>query len=255
MPDDYSILAVFYDAVYAFRTQDIAFYVAMAREGNGPILEVGCGTGRIALPLAETGHEIHGLDASPSMLQILRSKLAGRPELKLLLHEGDMRTFDLGQKFAQVFVPFRAFLHNDTIDDQLAALQSFHRHLRPDGRLVLDIFAPSYRMMSNDKIDVSLPAQPLADGRIITVMDHAKYMHKDQRLEVERHIDTVYLDGTLKRTIEHFHLRYIFRYEMELLLRQSGFRLETVYGGFDRRPYDYHSGEMIFVAHPMKMPL
>jgi hypothetical protein len=95
-----------------------------------------------------------------------------------------------------------------------------------------------------------VPAHHLPDGRIITVMDYATYAHKDQRVDVERHIDTVYLDGTLRRAIEHFHLRYIFRYEMELLLRQSGFHVETVYGDFDRRPYDYHSGEMIFVAHP-----
>ncbi len=250
MSDNYSTLAAFYDAVYAFRTQDIAFYVAMAREGNGPILEVGCGTGRITLPLAETSREIHGLEISPSMLQILRNKLAGRPEPTVHLHEGDMRAFDLGKKFAQVFVPFRAFLHNDTIDDQLAALQCFHRHLLAEGRLIIDVFAPSYRMMSNDKIDIALPAQPLADGRIITVMDHTTYVHKDQRVEVERHLDTVYPDGTLKRRIGHFHLRYIFRYEMELLLRQSGFRLEAVYGDFERRPYDYHSGEMIFVARP-----
>lgn len=251
MPDDYSILAVFYDAVYAVRTHDIAFYVAMAHEGKGPILEVGCGTGRIALPLAETGHEIHGLDASPSMLQILRGKLSERPELKLHLHEGDMRDFDLGKKFAQIFIPFRAFLHNDTIDDQLAVLRCLHRHLLRDGRLILDVFAPSYRLMSNDKAQVSLPAHHLPDGRIITVMDYATYTHKDQRLDVERHLDTVYPDGTLKRTIEHFHLRYIFRYEMELLLRHSSFHLETVYGDFERRPYDYHSGEMIFVARPL----
>lgn len=140
MPDDYQILAAFYDAIYAFRTQDIAFYIDMASEGDAPILEIGCGTGRITLPLAETGREIHGLDASPSMLRILHEKLAARPELPLHLHEGDMRSFDLGIKFAQVFVPFRAFLHLDTIDDQLAALRCFHDHLFPDGRLVLDIF-------------------------------------------------------------------------------------------------------------------
>ena len=248
MSDEYAILAAFYDHIYAFREQDIAFYVAMAREGKGPILEVGCGSGRITLPLLETGHEIHGVDNSPAMLRILHEKLAERPELLSCIHEGDMRTFDLGKKFAQGFVPFRAFLHLDTIDDQLAALRNFHKHLLADSRLIIDIFAPSYRIMSNDQARSSLPAQHLADGRIITVVDNATYLHRDQRVEVERHIDVVFPDGTLKRNIEHFHLRYIFRYEMELLLRQSGFRLETVYGDFDRRPYDYHSGEMIFVA-------
>jgi SAM-dependent methyltransferase len=251
MSDDYEIIAAEYDAIYSFCTQDIAFYVEMAREGKDPILEVGCGTGRITLPLAETTHAIHGVDASPAMLRILRSKLASRPELTIHLHEGDMRTFDLGKKFAQIFVPFRAFFHLDTIDDQIQALRNFHKHLLPDGRLIMDLFAPSYKLMSNDQVQVSLPAAHLPDGRVVTAMDHAVYVHREQRVEVERHIDIISPDGLLRRKVEHFHLRYIFRYEMELLLRLADFRLETVYGGFDRRPYDYHSGEMIFVAQPM----
>jgi hypothetical protein len=112
----------------------------------------------------------------------------------------------------------------------------------------MDVFAPSYKIMSDEKFEASLPAQKLPDGRIVTVSDHTTFVHRDQRLEVERHIDVISPDGTLRRHIEHFHLRYIFRYEMELLLRMAGFRLETVYGDFDKRPYDYHGGEMIFVA-------
>ena len=251
MSDDYAILADFYDNIYAFRTQDVAFYVALAHELQGPILEVGCGTGRITLPLIDAGREIYGVDASPSMLRLLRQKLTNRPELLSRIHEGDMRNFVLGKKFLQMFVPFRAFLHLDTIDDQLAALRNFYKHLLSEGRLIIDIFAPSYRLMNHDQMRISLPAQHLADGRIITVADNVAYSHRDQRLEVERHIDTVFPGGRLQRRVEHFHLRYIFRYEMELLLRQAGFQLETVYGDFERRPYDYHSGEMIFVARPV----
>ncbi|MDZ7344663.1 MAG: methyltransferase domain-containing protein [candidate division KSB1 bacterium] len=250
MPEDYRF-AEFYDVIYAFRTQDVDFYVTMARQGQGPILEAGCGTGRITLALAETAHEIHGLDASPMMLGILRDKLAGRPRLSLHLHEGDMRTFVMEKKFAQIFVPFRAFLHLDTIEDQLTTLRNFHRHLLAEGRLIIDIFAPSYELMSRDKRCTTLPAQRLPDGRIVTVSDHTTYTHREQRLDVERHIDIISPDGTLRRHLEHFHLRYLFRYEMELLLRTAGFRLETVYGDFDRRPYDYYSGEMIFVARPV----
>jgi SAM-dependent methyltransferase len=253
MTDDYAILAEFYDDIYAFRTQDVAFYAARARELPGPILEAGCGTGRITLPLIETGQEIYGVDASPAMLLLLRHKLADRLEALARIHEGDMRSFDLGKKFMQVFVPFRAFLHLDTIDEQLAALRNFSRQLLSAGRLIVDIFAPSYRLMSQGQMRTSLPAQHLADGRIITVADNVTYSHREQRLEVERHIDTVFPDGVLKRRIEHFHLRYIFRYEMELLLLQSGFQLETVYGDFERRPYDYHSGEMIFIARPISL--
>lgn len=248
MTDEYTTLADFYDDVYAFRTQDVDFYTAKAREQQGPILEVGCGTGRVTLPLLATGEEIYGIDASPAMLRLLRHKLAGRPELLPRFYEGDMRHFDLDRKFKQVFVPFRAFLHLDTVDEQLTTLRNFAKHLLADGRLILDIFAPSYRLMSQEQRRATLPAQRLPDGRIVTVADHVTYVHREQRLDVERHIDTVLPDGALKRRVEHFHLRYIFRYEMELLLRQADFALETVYGDFESRPYDYHSGEMIFVA-------
>lgn len=248
MRDEYATLAGFYDDIYAFRTQDVDFYTAKARELPGPILEVGCGSGRVTLPLLATGEEIHGIDASPAMLQILRRKLAGRPELLPRFCEGDMRHFDLSRKFQQVFVPFRAFLHVDTIDEQLTTLRNFAKHLLAEGRLIFDIFAPSYRLMSQEQRRMALPAQHLPDGRIVTVADQVMYVHREQRLEVERHIDTVLPDGALQRRVEHFHLRYIFRYEMELLLRQAGFVLEAVYGDFAGRPYDYHSGEMIFVA-------
>lgn len=248
MSDEYTTLADFYDDIYAFRTQDVDFYVAKVGEQPGPILEVGCGTGRVTLPLLATGEEIYGVDASPAMLRILRYKLADRPELLPRFSEGDMRHFDLGRKFQQVFVPFRAFLHVDTVDEQLATLRNFAKHLLADGRLILDIFAPSYRLMSQEQRRATLPAQHLADGRVVTVADHVTYVHREQRLNVERHIDTVLPDGILRRRVEHFHLRYVFRYEMELLLRQAGFAVETVYGDFTGRPYDYHSGEMIFVA-------
>lgn len=249
MSDEYNTLADFYDHIYAFRTADVDFYTAKAREQQGPILEVGCGTGRVTLPLLATGAEVYGLDASPAMLRILRHKLADRPDLLRRFYEGDMRHFDIGRKFKQIFVPFRAFLHMDTLDEQLAALRNFAKHLMTAGRLILDIFAPSYRLMSQEQMHMPLPAQHLPDGRIITVADHVTYTHREQRLDVERHVDTVLPGGSLQRRVEHFHLRYIFRFEMELLLRQSGFAVENVYGDFDRRPYDYHSGEMIFVAN------
>jgi len=129
MADEYTTLAEFYNDIYAFRKQEVDFYAAKAREQQGPILEVGCGTGRVTLSLLATGEEIYGIDASPAMLQILRQKLASRPELLPHFYEGDMRHFDLGRKFQQMFVPFRTFLHLDTVDEQLAALRNFAKHL------------------------------------------------------------------------------------------------------------------------------
>jgi SAM-dependent methyltransferase len=250
MGDDYASFAADYDACYADRTQDVTYYAARACESDGLILEVGCGTGRVTIPLARTGREVHGLDASPAMLRILGEKLAAQPQLAVRLHQGDMRNFTLEQSFAQVFVPFRAFLHMDTIDDQLAALGTFRRHLAAEGRLILDVFAPSYDQLSRDQLDAPVPTKFLHDGRVITAHDYVRYSHGEQHLEIERHLDHIAADGCVRRKVERFHLRYVFRYEMELLLRLAGFHLETVHGGFDGRPYDYHSGEMIFTARP-----
>jgi SAM-dependent methyltransferase len=183
-------------------------------------------------------------------IAVLDPRLAAQPQLAVRLHQGDMRNFTLEQSFAQVFVPFRAFLHLQTVDDQLAALRTFRRHLHADGRLILDVFAPSYDRLGRDQLDAPVPTRFLHDGRIITARDHVRYSHREQHLEIERHLEHIAADGSVRRKVERFRLRYVFRYEMELLLRLAGFRLETVHGGFDGRLYDYHSGEMIFTARP-----
>src|SRR6266508_3521831 len=131
-----------YDSVrlYAAR-QDVAFYVEEAARTGGPVLELGCGTGRILLPLARAGHTVHGLDSSRHMLARCREKVAAEPAPvrgRITLHEGDVRAFDLGQGavFPLVIAPFRVFQHMITIDDQLACLAAVARHLAPGGRFI-----------------------------------------------------------------------------------------------------------------------
>lgn len=135
-----------YDSFSTGLEGDEAFYVEEALKAGGPVLELGCGTGRITIPIAEAGVSIVGLDLAPSMLEIARRKIAGLPKATgqlLRIVEGDMRTFSLERRFPLAIIPYRAFLHMMTADDQRRALTRIREHLTDGGRLVFNVFDPS----------------------------------------------------------------------------------------------------------------
>ncbi|HNZ39493.1 MAG TPA: class I SAM-dependent methyltransferase, partial [Candidatus Latescibacteria bacterium] len=139
-------VAEFYDQLPAYRNRpDILFYVHAAREASGPVLEIGCGTGRVLIPIARERIAITGLDSSPHMLAKCRESLSTEPEpirscAKLI--QADMRRFDLDSTFNLVIVPFRAFQHLTTVEDQCSCLGAIHAHLSAKGKFILDIFNP-----------------------------------------------------------------------------------------------------------------
>lgn len=149
--------ARFYDAAYATREDlgpDVAFYRDLARETGGPVLELGCGTGRAILPVAGDGTECVGLDASEDMLDVLRAKA---PPANLRVVRARMQDFDLGdERFALIFSAFRAFQHLDEVEDQLSCLANARRHLIPGGTLAFDVFNPRL-----DKLAVDAPPEVL----------------------------------------------------------------------------------------------
>jgi ubiquinone/menaquinone biosynthesis C-methylase UbiE len=141
-----SLFVEAYDAFYSSPgppiNGDVAFYDRVAREVGGPILELACGTGRIALPLAKAGLRVTGVDRSEAMLIIARCKLAALPasvQERLGLVNQDMSTLNLGRRFDFVFVPFRSFQALLTIDLQRRSLEAIRLHLKPSGRLALHL--------------------------------------------------------------------------------------------------------------------
>src|SRR5262245_12620766 len=110
------------------------FYVDLAKAASGPVLDVACGTGRILLPCLQAGVEVEGLDLFPGMLTRLREKASGLG-LNPTLHQADMAKFRLGRRYALIIIPFNAFVHNLTTDDQLACLGACREHLQPGGLL------------------------------------------------------------------------------------------------------------------------
>src|SRR6266511_2832821 len=137
-----------YDSVplYAAR-QDVAFYIEEAKATRGTVLEVGCGTGRILLPIARAGCDITGIDSSRQMLERCRTNLAAEPaavqgRVRLVLNE--MSRFNLGATYPLIIAPFRVVQHLTTVDDQLRFLDVVARHLAPGGRFIFDVFNPRF---------------------------------------------------------------------------------------------------------------
>src|SRR6187551_1094930 len=129
---------------------DTEWYVAKALDAGGPILELGAGTGRITLQIAQAGCRIHALDADRAMLDRLQQKLTSLPpdvRERVSITAGDMRSFVLAERFALVIAPFRAFVHNLTEQDQLACLVRVREHLRPGGHFAFNVYHPSLEYM------------------------------------------------------------------------------------------------------------
>ena len=246
-----------YDHVIPYATRpDVGFYVGLAKESEGPVLELGCGTGRILIPTARSGIEIAGLDASSGMLEACARRLEAEPSevrSRVGLHHADMRDFELGRRFRLVTIPFRPFQHLVTVADQLACLATIRRHLAADGRLVFDVFNPSIHNLAKPADGAETDEEPpftLADGR--TVVRRHRMLERDLITQVNKGELVYYVthaDGRQERLVHAFQMRCIFRFEAEHLLARAGFTVEAVYSDFDRSAYgSRYPGELIFVA-------
>jgi SAM-dependent methyltransferase len=243
--------ARFFDADYAGYLDDLPLIEAYARRAGSPLLELGCGTGRLLIPLAEAGYRVTGVDLSPEMLRIARAKAAAAGVAdRVTLIEGDYADAPLDESYCLAFVVMNSFLHLDTQERQLRALRHWHAHLTPGGLLLIDVFHP----------DVSQLAS--LDGRLewdktwndpetgTTVM---KWLTRtvdlaEQTMHVTLIYDEVTADGSLRRTLVPFMTRYLWRFEAELLLEKAGFTLEALHGDWDANAFESASDRMILVA-------
>ncbi len=256
-PDERAAVAEFYDhlGIYAGR-QDVTFYVDLARESGGSVLELGSGTGRILIPTARAGIDIVGLDNSDSMMSICADKLLREPaevQSRVELVAGDMRDFDLGRTFNLVTIPFRVFLHLITVEDQLSCLSCIRSHLGDGGRLALDLFNPWLERLVDERYLEEHPVgEPftMPDGRKVARID--RVASRDLFAQVQ-HVEMIYHvthpDGREERVVHAFPFRYVFRFEAENLLARSGLEVEQSYADFDGSPFgSKYPGELIFVA-------
>lgn len=215
-----------YEDWSAGMTEDIPFYVELAREADGPLVELAVGNGRVAIPVArETGRCVIGIDSSPAMLELARAGSAAAG-VQLDLREGDMRDLELEEPAALIYCPYRALLHLPTWTDRRRTFERVAASLRPGGRFAWNVFALDHRVaarLDGTHQDLPVPHRitySVGDNRIDLALDHG---------------------GTSS-------LWWASKNEWLGLIDVAGLDVEALYGGFDRRPVDDASQEYLFVT-------
>jgi SAM-dependent methyltransferase len=249
-------IADYYDSspIVVNRTQDVAFYANAARKYGDPVLELGCGTGRITMAIAEAGYRVVGLDISEKMLErAVAKQTALRREVRERVHlvQGDMTQFELKEKFRTIIIPFRPFQHLLETEQQIGCLNCARKHLAGGGHLIVDFFQTDPERMHEPRFlkESSLLEYDLPGGRHVALSERVAAFHRgQQRNDVEMIFRVTHSDGGQERLVMAWTLRYFFRYEVEHLLARCGFRVDAVYGNFDASGLGDVSPEMIFVA-------
>ena len=227
----YDTIAELYDPWSRSVTEDVGFYVAESRKSGGTVVELGVGTGRIAIPIAQKGKRVIGVDSSREMLAACRRRAeeAGVADL-LDLRLGDLRNPPLDEHVPLVICPFRSYLHLADDGERIEALEAARRTLVPGGRLIFDVFEPK--------------PDDIAET-------HGRWLEREPEIFERAHWDqeerTLTLSVRGPEGAATMALAWISRKEWQELLEEAGFVVEACFGWFDRSPY--RSGEdMIFVA-------
>lgn len=245
-----------YDILFKDFTYGIDFYVELARNAGGPVLDVCCGTGRILLPCLQAGADGDGLDLHPAMLSTL-SKKATAQGFSPRLFTADMSDFALPRRYALVMITFNAFIHNLTQNAQIACLEFCRKHLAPGGVLAFDTFFPGLGIIGaaeNTRV-LELETMHPPTGLPMRVFDTRTFDRVEQVQRSINEVELINADGTV-RTIHRseFCTRWLYKAEMDLLLRLAGFTRWQIFGGFDRRPLTQETDAMIVLAHADTAP-
>ncbi len=246
-----------YDASVGDWPGEIDFYKELAAEAhlNGrAVLELACGTGRVAIRLALGGVEVVGLDISSAMLEVAREKSAGMSNIRWVLH--DMRAFDLGETFGLAVIPGHAFQNLVTPSDQIECLKCIERHLSPDGTLVVHLDHQNVSWLGDltrDKGGAFEAAEQFCHpktGRQVLTSRAWSYEPSTQTAIAQTVWEEFDAHGQVVHRWESgpIRLHCVFRFEMEHLLALAGFKVEAVYGDFFRGELTDESQEMIWVA-------
>lgn len=227
----YDKIASFYDPWSRSVTEDVGFYIDHALASGGPVVELAVGTGRIAVPIAEAGIPVIGVDSSPAMLEVARTAAEAAGVSHLLdLRVGDLREPPVAERVPLVICPFRSLLHMETEDEKLVALDAAHALLEPNGRFVFDVFSPSPEDIEE------------TDGR---------WLEREpgifERADWDEGTRTLSLSVRSGDTATTFGLHWLSAPEWLRILDKADFDVEAVHGWFDLRPYGGDE-DMIFVC-------
>ncbi|HLI80758.1 MAG TPA: class I SAM-dependent methyltransferase [Candidatus Binataceae bacterium] len=237
-------IAEIYDSFYeTFRTDTPAAVEFLAPLAKGRrVLELGIGTGRIALPLAERGIKMHGVDASPAMVEKLRSKPGGA---EIPVEMGNFANLKIGGRFSLIYVAFNTFFGILTQDDQVRCFTRVAKRLTPDGAFVIEAFMPDLSRFDHGQRTATTLMSDERTILEISQLDVAAQKVRAQHLIID---DT----GTHRYPVE---LRFAYPPELDLMARIAGMRLRERWGGWDRRPFTSQSDSHISVYELVPQPV
>jgi len=242
--------AALYDLVYEHYDDDLSLYEEFARRGETPALELGAGTGRVALHLARAGLDVVALDSSPWMLRRLEAALDDATRRRVRTVEADMRNFDLRETFDLMFCALDTFELLLTADDQLSALRCVARHLSRGGVFVAELRSLTAIDWSDEPAALQLEwvRQDPQGGGTLAKMSSIAVSRAAQLMTSTLIFDRTDAGGVVRRRTLEVTLRATGRFELELLLARAGLRIESLYGGTDLSPFTDASDTMVVVA-------
>lgn len=250
----YASVVRYYDAENTDKNDDIPFYLELAQETEGPVLDVGSGTGRVMFPLARAGYDVHGIDNEPAMLDRARTLLNEEPALrdKLHFHLGDAKTYKMPVKFGLTLVPYNGLMHFLDQESQIAVMRNLREWTRDDGLLVLDLpnAGDVYATEDSDSIIFERTFMEPTTGHLVMQQSVSTLDRTMQLLDVTWIYDEINDDGSVRRTFAPLKLYYYFFSEIQLLLTLTGWELEDVYGDLDGSPFEDGAPRMVILARP-----
>ncbi|HSH04724.1 MAG TPA: methyltransferase domain-containing protein [Anaerolineae bacterium] len=250
----YDHLARYYDLTHAKLTEDIGFLLTLAAQTDGPILELGCGTGRLLIPLARAGHHIVGLDNSPAMLAYAHTKITAESPTtrqRITLHQDDMLTFQHPHtRYPLIIIPYNTFMHIPP-QKHPACFKNIYHHLAPQGTLCLDLTNP--HLIAHTPNDRLLTLENIftdpQTGHTVTQMA-SNYLYEDeQRLQISWLYDaSPPQGGPLERLAIQMDYHYQYPHQLELSLQQAKLKLANLYGHYNRAPFDEDAPRLLILA-------
>lgn len=239
-----------FDVLFHDFRYGLDFYLDLARQAGGPVLDVACGTGRVLIPLLQAGVDGEGVDLFAPMLERLQRK-AQALGLQPRLHHADMAAFQLPRRFALIVIPFNSFVHNLTQPAQIATLRNCREHLLPGGLLAFDAFFPGvgYLTQPQNHREMEMETAHPTTGLPVRIFDTRTF---DRIAQIQHSVNEIQeLDAQGQVTATHrsaTSIRWIFKNEMELLLQIAGFARWEIHGDFDRRSLENETDAMIVQA-------
>lgn len=246
----------YYDWTSEGLDEDTTYYLDLARRTGGPVLELGCGTGRISLAIAREGIEVVGVDLSSQMLAYAQKKASALgldPYVQWV--EQDMIQLELHRKFPLVIIPYRSFLHVLHVPEQIRTLQRIYHHLTDEGMFAFNVFVPKPSDLTEMEGTYHFRGVFPIPGTTeeVEVYDTTEFNHFHQLVVVNRYYERFSKTGrSLDRIKTELKFRYIYPTELAHLLALCKFQIQKQYGSFTREPFYSESKELIIEASKVK---